>query len=35
MNVKGCWELFLRTGSPVFYLLYCELTAADDAAETA
>lgn len=31
MDAKTCWELFQRTGAPVFYLLYCAQAAAENA----
>lgn len=34
MNAEACWELFLQTGAPEFYLLYRE-EAAEEAAPQA
>lgn len=31
MDAKTCWDLFLRTGAPVFYLLYRTQLAAENA----
>lgn len=35
MDAKTCWELFRHTGAPVFYLLYCVQTAAENAEASA
>lgn len=35
MNAEICFTLFLETGAPVFYLLYRQLTEAEDASKTA
>jgi hypothetical protein len=35
MTAQTCWELFLRTGAPVFYLLSCRLAVEENAEESA
>jgi hypothetical protein len=34
MDSVTCWNLFQRTGAPVFYLLYREQLAAENAEHT-
>jgi len=35
MNAEGMWELFVRTGNIVFYLMYAELMKEADTDMTA